>query len=215
MEKTAWSLLLRSCIEKWLCRGGHSCLKEEDTEPKESPLKVKTLVIYLYWRQLKPLALGALCVHAQLCPTLCNPMDCNQPGSSVHGIFQTRILEWVAVSSFRLSSPPRDLTYVPCISWIDRQVLYHWTTWEAIYIFGFGIFQTEGSPRFSLSPPTAAVTWGWARNFSHLLARLSFMCIPNSGFPKVNVKVWRPKRPWRQTDAFLKMVALCSHTEFF
>ena len=35
---------------------------------------------------------------AQLCPTLCNPMDCSPPGSSVHGIFQARILEWVAIS---------------------------------------------------------------------------------------------------------------------
>ena len=35
---------------------------------------------------------------AQLCPTLCNPMDCSLPGSSVHGILQARILEWVAIS---------------------------------------------------------------------------------------------------------------------
>ena len=37
---------------------------------------------------------------AQLCPTLCNPMDCSLPGSSVHGILQARILEWVAISFF-------------------------------------------------------------------------------------------------------------------
>ena len=36
--------------------------------------------------------------HTQLCPALCNPMDCSPPGSSVHGIFQARILEWVAIS---------------------------------------------------------------------------------------------------------------------
>ena len=40
----------------------------------------------------------------QLCPVLCNPMDCSSPGSSVHGIFQARILEWVAISSSRGSS---------------------------------------------------------------------------------------------------------------
>ena len=39
------------------------------------------------------------CSDAQLCPTLCNPMDCSQPGFSVCGIFQARILEWVAISS--------------------------------------------------------------------------------------------------------------------
>ena len=38
---------------------------------------------------------------AQSCPTLCDPMDCSPPGSSVHGIFQARILEWVAISFSR------------------------------------------------------------------------------------------------------------------
>ena len=45
---------------------------------------------------------------AQLCPTLCNPVDCNLPGSSIHGILQTRILEWVAISFSRGSSQFRD-----------------------------------------------------------------------------------------------------------
>ena len=45
---------------------------------------------------------------AQSCPTLCDPMDCSPPGSSVHGILQARILEWVAISSSRRSSQPRD-----------------------------------------------------------------------------------------------------------
>ena len=44
------------------------------------------------------------CVCAQSCPTLCDPVDCSPPDSSVHGIFQARILEWVAISSFRASS---------------------------------------------------------------------------------------------------------------
>ena len=44
---------------------------------------------------------------AQSCPTLCDPMDCNPPGSSVHGISQARILEWVASSFSRGSSQPR------------------------------------------------------------------------------------------------------------
>ena len=44
----------------------------------------------------------------QPCPTLCNPVDCSPPGSSVHEILQARILDGVAVPSFRGSSPPRD-----------------------------------------------------------------------------------------------------------
>ena len=48
----------------------------------------------------------------QSCPTLCDPMDCSLPGSSVHGIFQARILEWVAIYSSRGSSRPRDRTRI-------------------------------------------------------------------------------------------------------
>ena len=53
------------------------------------------------------------------------PMDCNPPGSSVHRIFQARILEWVAVFFSRESSRTRDQTHVYCIG---RQILYHWAT---------------------------------------------------------------------------------------
>ena len=49
---------------------------------------------------------------AQLSPTLCNPMDCSLPGSSVHGIFQARVLEWIAISCSRGSSRPGDRTQV-------------------------------------------------------------------------------------------------------
>ena len=49
---------------------------------------------------------------AQLCLTLCDPMDCSLPGFSVHRIFQTRILEWVAISFSEGSSQPRDQTGV-------------------------------------------------------------------------------------------------------
>ena len=55
------------------------------------------------------------CLVSQSCPTLCNLMDC-LPGSSVHGIFQARILEWVAISSCKWSSPPRGWTHVFCRS---------------------------------------------------------------------------------------------------
>ena len=48
----------------------------------------------------------------QSCPTLCDPMDCSPPGSSVHGILQAKILEWVVIPFSRASSWPRDLTRV-------------------------------------------------------------------------------------------------------
>jgi len=59
----------------------------------------------------------------QSCPTLCNPMDCSPPGSSVHGIVQARVLEWIAISFSRGSSWPRDRTQVSCIA--GR----HFTVW--------------------------------------------------------------------------------------
>ena len=66
---------------------------------------------------------------AQLYPALCNPMDCSPPGSSVHGILQARILEWVAISFSRGSSWPWDRTQVSCIAgefftvWATREML--------------------------------------------------------------------------------------------
>ena len=60
---------------------------------------------------------------AQSCPTLCNPMDCSPPSSSVLGIFQARGLEWIAISFFRGSSWSRDRTRISCIA--GR----HFTVW--------------------------------------------------------------------------------------
>ena len=53
---------------------------------------------------------------AQSCPTLCDPMDCSLPGSSLHGILQARILDWVAVPFSRESFQPRDQTQVSHIT---------------------------------------------------------------------------------------------------
>ena len=61
-----------------------------------------------------------VCVLSKLCPTRCDPRDCSSPGSSVHWIFQARILQRVAISS-----------HDSCVSYIDRQILYHWVTSEA------------------------------------------------------------------------------------
>ena len=64
---------------------------------------------------------------AQPCPTLCSPTVCSPPGSSVHGISQARILEWVASSYPRRSSWPRDQTHISCVSFTGMQILYQWT----------------------------------------------------------------------------------------
>ena len=62
------------------------------------------------------------------CPTLCDSMDCSPPGSSIHGIFQARVLEWIAISFSRGSSWPRDQTQVSCIAGRHFTI---WATREA------------------------------------------------------------------------------------
>ena len=60
------------------------------------------------------------CVCAQSCPTLCDPMDCSLPGSSVHGISQVRTLAWIAITSSMETPPPRNQTHISCISCTGR-----------------------------------------------------------------------------------------------
>ena len=62
---------------------------------------------------------------------LCEPMDCSLPGSSVHGILQARILEWVAVPSSSPSSWPRDLTHISCSSCFIGEFFTTSATYEA------------------------------------------------------------------------------------
>ena len=89
-------------------------------------VRSKSWLVVNYW-------LTSLCCCCysvtQSCLTLCDPMDCSPPGSSVHGISQARILGWVALSSSRESSRPRDQTHVSCIG---RQILHLWATREAL-----------------------------------------------------------------------------------
>ena len=63
---------------------------------------------------------------------LCDPMDCSLPGSSVHGILQARILEWVAMPSSSKSSQPKDQTCISCTSCITCRFFTHWVSWEAL-----------------------------------------------------------------------------------
>ena len=76
-----------------------------------------------FWLLFKSVVLRFWCASnhlkwsegAQSCPTLCDPMDCSLPHSSIHGIFQARTLEWVAIYFSRGSSQPRDRTLVSSI----------------------------------------------------------------------------------------------------
>ena len=78
---------------------------------------------------------------AQSCPTLCNPIDCSPPVSSVHWIFQARILEWVALSYSRQSSQLIGWTWVSCITgrffiiWATREAQNGDNSWTNRIIF--------------------------------------------------------------------------------
>ena len=82
---------------------------------------------------------------AQSCPTLCDRIDCSPPGSSIHGIFQTRVLDWVAISFSRGSSWPRDWTQV---SHVAGRRFTVWATREA----HSGIWEAQNSLRKILAP---------------------------------------------------------------
>ena len=73
------------------------------------------------------------------CPTLCDPMDCNPPGFSVHGILLARISEWIAILFSRESSSPKDWTHV---SHIASRFFMMWATREApIYLASFTLME--------------------------------------------------------------------------
>ena len=97
----------------------------------------------------------------QSCPTLCDPMDCSLPGSSIHGIFQARVLEWVAIAFSRGSSWPRDWTQVSHIAgrcftvWATREV----QTWVWV---NPGCWWWTGRPGVLQSMGLQRVGYDWA-----------------------------------------------------
>ena len=92
---------------------------------------------------------------AQSCQTLCDPLDCSPPGSSVHGVLQARILEWVAMPYSWGIFPPNDRTWISYISCIGRWILYLCPTWEA------PVTADRGSIPSSNSQVTSSGTLGW------------------------------------------------------
>ena len=107
-------------------------------------------------------------------------MDYSPPGSSVHGILQARILEWVAISFSRGSSQIRDWTHVFCIG---RQILYHWATWET-FIRLWGIFKNQLDSQglniaflwvVEKAPSTAFIWFFLCLAIAHFLLVLSFL----------------------------------------
>jgi len=110
----------------------HSLLPNPGIEPISPSLQADSLLtespgifgLFCFW--LLDVMHEHVCVKLlQSCLTLCHSIDCNPPGSFVHGILQARMLEWVAMLSSRGSSRPRNQTHVSYIYCIGRQALYH------------------------------------------------------------------------------------------
>ena len=123
----------------------------------------------------------------RLHPTLCNPVDYNPPDSSVPGISQARILEWVASSSSRGSSWPKDQTRISCISCIGRWILYHWATW--------------------LSKNIWAIIANYSKKQEEILSTQTNECLKSKGVAKERNLVGDSWRRWLSSwnDANVKM----------
>ena len=106
-------------------RGWPKCTKiawgQEKPNSKDKPAAPPPVVLWFLWRVCVCVCV-CVCTHLvdQSCLTLCDPVNCSLPGFSVCGILQARILEWVAVSSSRGSSRPRDQSLVSYVSCTGR-----------------------------------------------------------------------------------------------
>lgn len=102
-------------------------------------------ISYLFW------------LHSiQLCPTLCDPMNCNLPGSSAHGIFQARMLEWVAISLSRGSSEPRDWTQVSCTT---GRFFSDWSYQGCIQLNVYSTFSLSVYPLYAWASSNFWLLW--------------------------------------------------------
>ena len=99
---------------------------------------------------------------AQSCPTLCDPMDCSLSGSSIHGIFQARVLEWIAISFSRGSSWPRTRTRV---SHIAGRRFTLWATREACIFSNYCFCFIRCIPRSRIAGSYDSSIFRLLRNF--------------------------------------------------
>ena len=128
---------------------------------------------------------------AQLCPALCDPVCCSPPGSSVHGILQAGVLEWVAIAFSRGSSQPRNRTQVSRIAgrrftiWATREVLM---VAEITIIVDRQINYCQGAEaeRWGAEHKERGRIWGEGNRRKYFLLRLlSWYCMNLSNFMKL------------------------------
>ena len=149
--------------------------------------------LYFPWRWLSQTLLARVSIQPAKCrpslgnylpresrsvaPTLSDSMDCSPPGSSVHGILQARILEWVAIPFSRGSSWPRDWTWVPCIA---GRFFTIWATREA-YLPQLQCKVQDGASENPLQQaPSLGVSW------THLERCDAAQCLLNGTRPRAS-----------------------------
>ena len=105
------------------------------------------------------------------------PHDYSPPGSSVHGISQERTLAWVAISSSRDSSRPKDRTLVTCVSCIGKWVLYHWATGKTLAFSQLFIFRSFlGGFKYPLTFYLPLGTTPYVRFLENTYTQATFTC---------------------------------------
>ena len=109
------------------------------------------------------------CSVAQSCPAVCSPMHCSPPGSSVHGILQARILEWVAMPSSRGSSWPGNRTRISYVSCTGRQILSPLHS-QHTSAFKKGKTDTSCLTTMALSQPQKMKIISWCHETIHILS---------------------------------------------
>ena len=140
----------------------------------------------------------------QSCLTLCGPTDRSPLGSSLHGIFQAKILEWVSKPSSRGSSKPWDQTPVSCVSCTGRWILYY-TTWEALPLLTLLIADTKLLPLVSNSPFIPLLCEFGAVMFpAHEGTR---SCRSSSQLPPA-VPLWSPLHPYSNASCLQQLQLL-------
>ena len=130
LNEISWTEKYKHCMTSLICGSPKS--KIQNTKPNTQIQRIDWRLSEAGaegWGKMSERERESESEAAQSCPSLCNPLNCSLSSASVHGIFQARVLEWVAISFSTGSSPPRDRTQVSHIGgthftvWATREVL--------------------------------------------------------------------------------------------
>ena len=153
------------------------------------------------------------CLVVQSCLTLCDSMDCSTPGSTVHGILQARILEWVALSSSRGFSQPRDQPVVSCApTWAGRffttgppgkpvpyLLLFGDSFWNKVVRSWTNVQEQRRRMRWALKVFTEqALTWPVSLGFSKEDSLVSSLSLLHSLLDSRKHLHWCGNSQWKQ-----------------